>query len=57
MMRIARAGGGASAGKHPDGLKLIDGVSVASRAGRRLEPTDAAADWDGIDQGKIRSSL
>jgi 2-hydroxy-4-carboxymuconate semialdehyde hemiacetal dehydrogenase len=47
-MRIALAGAGAFGEKHLDGLKLIDGVSVTSLVGRRLEPTRAIADKYGI---------
>jgi 2-hydroxy-4-carboxymuconate semialdehyde hemiacetal dehydrogenase len=47
-MRIALAGAGAFGEKHLDGLKLIDGVTVTSLVGRRLEPTQAIADKYGI---------
>jgi 2-hydroxy-4-carboxymuconate semialdehyde hemiacetal dehydrogenase len=47
-MRIALAGAGAFGEKHLDGLKLIDGVSVTSLIGRRLEPTQAIAAKYGI---------
>ena len=47
-MRIALAGAGAFGEKHLDGLKLIDGVSVTSLIGRRLEPTQAIAEKYGI---------
>ena len=47
-MRIALAGAGAFGEKHLDGLKLIDGVTVTSLVGRRLEPTRAIADKYGI---------
>jgi 2-hydroxy-4-carboxymuconate semialdehyde hemiacetal dehydrogenase len=47
-MRIALAGAGAFGEKHLDGLKLIDGVSVTSLVGRRLEPTQAIAAKYGI---------
>jgi 2-hydroxy-4-carboxymuconate semialdehyde hemiacetal dehydrogenase len=47
-MRIALAGAGAFGEKHLDGLKLIDGVTVTSLIGRRLEPTRAIADKYGI---------
>ena len=47
-MRIALAGAGAFGEKHLDGLKLIDGVTVTSLIGRRLEPTQAIADKYGI---------
>lgn len=42
-LRIALAGAGAFGEKHLDALKLIDGVSVTSLVGRRLEPTQAIA--------------
>jgi 2-hydroxy-4-carboxymuconate semialdehyde hemiacetal dehydrogenase len=47
-MRIALAGAGAFGEKHLDGLKLIDGVTVTSLVGRRLEPTQAIAENYGI---------
>jgi 2-hydroxy-4-carboxymuconate semialdehyde hemiacetal dehydrogenase len=47
-VRIALAGAGAFGEKHLDGLKLIDGVTVTSLVGRRLEPTQAIADKYGI---------
>ena len=47
-MRIAVAGAGAFGEKHLDGLKTIDGVTVTSLVGRRLEPTQAVADKYGI---------
>ncbi|KPF78082.1 oxidoreductase [alpha proteobacterium AAP81b] len=47
-MRIALAGAGAFGEKHLDGLKLIDGVTVTSLVGRRLEPTQAIAAKYGI---------
>ena len=47
-MRIALAGAGAFGEKHLDGLKLIDGVTVTSLIGRRLEPTQAIANKYGI---------
>ncbi len=47
-MRIALAGAGAFGEKHLDALRLIDGVSVTSLVGRRLEPTQAIADKYGI---------
>jgi 2-hydroxy-4-carboxymuconate semialdehyde hemiacetal dehydrogenase len=47
-MRIALAGAGAFGEKHLDGLKLIDGVTVTSLVGRRLEPTRAIAEKYGI---------
>ena len=47
-MRIALAGAGAFGEKHLDGLKLIDGVTVTSLIGRRLEATQAIADKYGI---------
>jgi 2-hydroxy-4-carboxymuconate semialdehyde hemiacetal dehydrogenase len=47
-MRIALAGAGAFGEKHLDGLKLIDGVTVTSLIGRRLEPTQAIAEKYGI---------
>lgn len=43
-MRVAIAGAGAFGEKHLEGLKLIDGVTVASLVGRRLEPTQAIAE-------------
>jgi 2-hydroxy-4-carboxymuconate semialdehyde hemiacetal dehydrogenase len=48
IMKIALAGAGAFGEKHLDGLKLIDGVTVTSLIGRRLEPTQAIADKYGI---------
>lgn len=47
-IRIALAGAGAFGEKHLDALKLIDGVSVTSLVGRRLEPTQAIASKYGI---------
>lgn len=47
-LRIALAGAGAFGEKHLDALKLIDGVSVTSLVGRRLEPTQAIAATYGI---------
>lgn len=47
-MRIALAGAGAFGEKHLDGLKNIDGVTVTSLVGRRLEATQAIADKYGI---------
>ena len=47
-MRIALAGAGAFGEKHLDGLRLIDGVTVTSLVGRRLEPTQAVAAKYGI---------
>ncbi|QWT16242.1 Gfo/Idh/MocA family oxidoreductase [Sphingobium xenophagum] len=47
-MRIALAGAGAFGEKHLDGLKNIDGVSVTSLVGRRLDATQAIADKYGI---------
>ena len=47
-MRIALAGAGAFGEKHLEGLKLIDGVTVTSLIGRRLEPTQAIAAKYGI---------
>ncbi len=47
-MRIALAGAGAFGEKHLDGLRLIDGVTVTSLIGRRLEPTQAVAAKYGI---------
>jgi 2-hydroxy-4-carboxymuconate semialdehyde hemiacetal dehydrogenase len=47
-MRIALAGAGAFGEKHLDGLKLIDGVTVTSLVGRRLEPTQEIAAKYGI---------
>ncbi|WCL53427.1 Gfo/Idh/MocA family oxidoreductase [Gimibacter soli] len=47
-MRIALAGAGAFGEKHLDGLKKIDGVTVTSLVGRRLEPTQAIAEKYGI---------
>ena len=47
-MRVALAGAGAFGEKHLDGLKLIDGVTVTSLVGRRLEPTQAIAAKYGI---------
>ena len=47
-MRIALAGAGAFGEKHLEGLKLIDGVTVTSLVGRRLEPTQAMAVKYGI---------
>ena len=48
IMRIALAGAGAFGEKHLDGLKNIDGVSVTSLVGRRLDATQAIADKYGI---------
>ena len=45
---LALAGAGAFGEKHLDALKLIDGVSVTSLVGRRLEPTQAIAATYGI---------
>ncbi|MBU6167064.1 MAG: Gfo/Idh/MocA family oxidoreductase [Alphaproteobacteria bacterium] len=47
-MRIALAGAGAFGEKHLDALRLIEGVSVTSLVGRRLEPTQAIAAKYGI---------
>jgi 2-hydroxy-4-carboxymuconate semialdehyde hemiacetal dehydrogenase len=47
-LRIALAGAGAFGEKHLDALKLIDGVSVTSLVGRRLEPTQDIAAKYGI---------
>jgi 2-hydroxy-4-carboxymuconate semialdehyde hemiacetal dehydrogenase len=47
-MRIALAGAGAFGEKHLDGLKNIDGVSVTSLVGRRLDATQVIADKYGI---------
>ena len=47
-MRIALAGAGAFGEKHLDGLKNIDGVTVTSLVGRRLDATQAIADKYGI---------
>ncbi len=47
-LRIALAGAGAFGEKHLDGLKKIDGVTVTSLVGRRLEPTQAIAAKYGI---------
>jgi len=47
-MRIALAGAGAFGEKHLDRLKLIDGVTVTSLIGHRLEPTQAIAAKYGI---------
>jgi 2-hydroxy-4-carboxymuconate semialdehyde hemiacetal dehydrogenase len=47
-LRIALAGAGAFGEKHLDALKLIDGVTVTSLVGRRLEPTQAIAAKYGI---------
>ncbi len=47
-LRIALAGAGAFGEKHLDALKLIDGVTVTSLVGRRLEPTEAIAAKYGI---------
>ncbi|WP_308910424.1 Gfo/Idh/MocA family oxidoreductase [Pseudokordiimonas caeni] len=47
-MRIALAGAGAFGEKHLDGLRKIDGVTVTSLVGRRLEPTQAIAEKYGI---------
>ena len=47
-MRIALAGAGAFGEKHLDGLKLIDGVTVTSLVGRRLDATQAVAAKYGI---------
>jgi 2-hydroxy-4-carboxymuconate semialdehyde hemiacetal dehydrogenase len=47
-MRIALAGAGAFGEKHLDGLRNIDGVTVTSLVGRRLEPTQAIAAKYGI---------
>ena len=48
MIRIALAGAGAFGEKHLDGLKRMDGVTVSSLVGRRLEPTQAVAAKYGI---------
>jgi len=48
IMRIALAGAGAFGEKHLDGLKNIDGVTVTSLVGRRLDATQAIADKYGI---------
>lgn len=47
-MKIALAGAGAFGEKHLDGLKNIDGVTVTSLVGRRLEATQAIAAKYGI---------
>jgi 2-hydroxy-4-carboxymuconate semialdehyde hemiacetal dehydrogenase len=47
-MRIALAGAGAFGEKHLDGLKLIDGVTVTSLVGRRLDATQEIAAKYGI---------
>ncbi len=47
-IRVALAGAGAFGEKHLDALKLIEGVSVTSLVGRRLEPTAAIAARYGI---------
>jgi 2-hydroxy-4-carboxymuconate semialdehyde hemiacetal dehydrogenase len=47
-MRIALAGAGAFGEKHLDGLKLINGVTVTSLIGRRLDATQVIADKYGI---------
>jgi 2-hydroxy-4-carboxymuconate semialdehyde hemiacetal dehydrogenase len=54
-MRIALAGAGAFGGKHLDGLKNIDGVTVTSLIGRTLEATQAVADKYGI--GHVTTEL
>lgn len=49
-MRIALAGAGAFGIKHLDGLANIDGVTVTSVVGRRLEQAQQVADKYGADQ-------
>ena len=48
-MKVALAGAGAFGIKHLDGIVNIDGVSVISLVGRRLEPTREVADQYGIE--------
>lgn len=47
-MKVVVAGAGAFGKKHLDGIKSIDGVDVVSVVGRRLEPTQKAAEDYGI---------
>lgn len=54
-MRIALAGAGAFGEKHLDGLKNIDGVTVTSIIGRKLEPTQKVAEKYGI--GHVTTEL
>ncbi|HET6523106.1 Gfo/Idh/MocA family oxidoreductase [Sphingopyxis sp.] len=54
-MRIALAGAGAFGEKHLDGLKNIDGVTVASIIGRELARTQAVAAKYGI--GHVTTEL
>lgn len=49
-MRIALAGAGAFGIKHLDGLANIDGVTVTSVVGRRLEQAQQVAEKYGADQ-------
>ncbi|MEI2731329.1 MAG: Gfo/Idh/MocA family oxidoreductase [Dermatophilaceae bacterium] len=54
-LRIALAGAGAFGIKHLDGLKNIDGVTVTSLIGRRLDATQEIADQYGI--GHVTTEL
>lgn len=47
-MKVALVGAGAFGIKHLDGIKNIEGIEVASIVGRRLEPTQKAADEYGV---------
>jgi 2-hydroxy-4-carboxymuconate semialdehyde hemiacetal dehydrogenase len=47
-MKVILAGAGAFGLKHLDGIKNIDGVEVVSLVGRRLEPTQKAAQDYGV---------